>query len=248
MHGPERVVCCSLCLCMAVAVFSSVALVYLTALVYMPAKREIDSGLGAVPAMCTTIERLETDECDWYSCGEWCLSKSSHCVKLWAQVRENGTDVEVAGCQDAASVTCGVMDEDFVEARSCSRDADCQGLNERFDRVCRKGGYDDCGGETQVAVFGCDEKSRQCVSKRQHRNCKEDGACVGLRGVFQCEDGLCKNLSAVYDCWFSSVDTHPINCKDKRNCITLKGLFSCTDGQCAKVGEMRALIILEFEI
>ena len=31
---------------MAVAVFSSVALVYLTALVYMPAKREINSGLS----------------------------------------------------------------------------------------------------------------------------------------------------------------------------------------------------------
>ena len=44
MEGPERVVCCTLCLCMAVAVFSSVALVYLTALVYMPAKREIESG------------------------------------------------------------------------------------------------------------------------------------------------------------------------------------------------------------
>ena len=46
MEGPERVVCCTLCLCMAVAVFSSVALVYLTALVYMPAKREINSGLS----------------------------------------------------------------------------------------------------------------------------------------------------------------------------------------------------------
>ena len=38
MEGPERVVCCTLCLCMAVAVFSSVALVYLTALVYVPAR------------------------------------------------------------------------------------------------------------------------------------------------------------------------------------------------------------------
>ena len=47
MEGPERVVCCTLCLCMAVAVFSSVALVYLTALVYMPAKREIESGKAA---------------------------------------------------------------------------------------------------------------------------------------------------------------------------------------------------------
>ena len=32
MEGPERIVCCGLCLCMAVAVFSSVSLVYLTAL------------------------------------------------------------------------------------------------------------------------------------------------------------------------------------------------------------------------
>jgi hypothetical protein len=55
--------------------------------VYMPAKREINSGLSDVPVMCTTVERVETDDCDWYSCGEWCLSKSSHCVKLWAQVR-----------------------------------------------------------------------------------------------------------------------------------------------------------------
>ena len=46
MEGPERVVCCTLCLCMAVAVFSSVALVYLTALVYMPAKREMQSGIS----------------------------------------------------------------------------------------------------------------------------------------------------------------------------------------------------------
>ena len=30
MQAPERVACCTICLCMAVAVFSSVALVYLT--------------------------------------------------------------------------------------------------------------------------------------------------------------------------------------------------------------------------
>lgn len=101
MEGPERAVCCTLCLCMAVAVFSSVALVYLTALVYMPTKvrnhltplqsilfnvvsqRELSSGLSDIPVVCTTVERLWTDDCDWYSCGEWCLSKSSHCTKIW---------------------------------------------------------------------------------------------------------------------------------------------------------------------
>ena len=111
MEGPERIVCCTLCMCMAVAVFSSVALVYLTALVYVPAKREIQSGLSHVPAMCTTIERLETDDCDWYSCGEWCLSKSSHCVKLWAQVRKNGTDVLLQQCtnHDVASAAAAAI-------------------------------------------------------------------------------------------------------------------------------------------
>ena len=108
MEGPERVVCCTLCLCMAVAVFSSVALVYLTALVYVPARREINSGLNHVPAMCTTIQRVETDDCDWYSCGEWCLSKSSHCVKLWAQVRKNGTNLSLDRCSNVQDVVCKV--------------------------------------------------------------------------------------------------------------------------------------------
>lgn len=114
--------CCTLCLCMAVAVFSSVALVYLTALVYMPAKREFQSALSDVPVMCTTVQRVETDDCgEWYSCGEWCLSKSSHCVQLWASVRKNGTDVMFTGCTDIQDITCMVLDADFVELKSCSR-------------------------------------------------------------------------------------------------------------------------------
>ena len=109
MEGPERVVCCTLCMCMAVAVFSSVALVYLTALVYVPAKREIQSGLSHVPAMCTTILREETDDCDWSSCREWCLSKESHCIKLWAAVRKNGTDVVLEHCTNIQDITCKVI-------------------------------------------------------------------------------------------------------------------------------------------
>jgi len=38
-------------------------------------------GLSDVPVMCKTIERTDTDHCDWYSCGEWCLSKVSILVK-----------------------------------------------------------------------------------------------------------------------------------------------------------------------
>jgi hypothetical protein len=43
-----------------------------------------------------------------YSCGEWCLSKSSHCVKLWTQVRRNGTDVAFRNCHSVHDVPCKV--------------------------------------------------------------------------------------------------------------------------------------------
>ena len=49
---------------MACAVLSSVSLVYLTFIVYMPAKRELLSGLLEVPVMCTTINMVETDQCE----------------------------------------------------------------------------------------------------------------------------------------------------------------------------------------
>ena len=64
ISGPEKVVCCSLCLCMACAVLSSVSLVYLTFIVYMPAKRELMSGLLELPVMCTTTTMRETDQCE----------------------------------------------------------------------------------------------------------------------------------------------------------------------------------------
>ena len=37
--------------------------------------------------MCTTVERVETDDCDWYSCGEWCLSKSREQFHIFSQHR-----------------------------------------------------------------------------------------------------------------------------------------------------------------
>jgi hypothetical protein len=49
---------------MAVAVLSSVSLVYLTFIVYLPASRELGSGLIDTPVMCTTELRNETDNCE----------------------------------------------------------------------------------------------------------------------------------------------------------------------------------------
>ena len=65
MQGPEKVVCCTLCLCMAVAVLSSCSLVYLTFIVYLPAQRELVSGLLDTPVICTTEERVASDDCEY---------------------------------------------------------------------------------------------------------------------------------------------------------------------------------------
>ena len=58
--------------------------------------------------------RIDTDDCDWYSCGEWCLSKSSHCVKLWAQVRKNGSEVLFSGCTNVRDITCMVRYQQYT--------------------------------------------------------------------------------------------------------------------------------------
>ena len=59
MEKRERAVCGTLCLCLAVAVMSAVALVYLTVIIYMPTQRELTSGINEVPVMCTTTERKQ---------------------------------------------------------------------------------------------------------------------------------------------------------------------------------------------
>merc|ERR1711971_4200 len=53
MEKRERAVCGTLCLCLAIAVMSTVALVYLTVIIYLPSQREMTSGMNEVPVMCT---------------------------------------------------------------------------------------------------------------------------------------------------------------------------------------------------
>ena len=76
---PEKAVCGTLCLCLAVSVLSAVALIYLTVIIYLPAQRELKSGIGETPVMCTTTEHKKISDdiiaCKWSSCSEWCLSK-----------------------------------------------------------------------------------------------------------------------------------------------------------------------------
>ena len=90
MEKRERAVCGTLCLCLAVAVMSAVALVYLTVIIYIPTQREMTSGINEVPVMCTTTERMVIKDdilaCRWSSCSEWCQSKGGGaCTHLYVR-------------------------------------------------------------------------------------------------------------------------------------------------------------------
>ena len=88
--GKEKAVCGTLCMCLAVSVMSAVALVYLTVIIYLPAQRELQSGIRDSSVMCTTIEKKDIVDdifaCRWSSCSEWCLSKGgSACTHLFVR-------------------------------------------------------------------------------------------------------------------------------------------------------------------
>lgn len=82
--GPcERAICLSLFVCLAMAVFTTVGLIYLTAIVYNPVKNELEAGFLTNPVMCTSILNQTVREnaqafglcCNniisgWLQCGE----------------------------------------------------------------------------------------------------------------------------------------------------------------------------------
>ena len=103
MNPRERAVCCTLCLFLAVSVLSAVALVYLTVIIYLPAQRELQSGIGETSVMCTTIERKNiTDDitaCKWSSCSEWCLSKGGGaCTHIYVRKVFQGEHLDELDC------------------------------------------------------------------------------------------------------------------------------------------------------
>lgn len=107
MERRERAACTTLCMCLAVSVLSAVALVYLTVIIYLPAQRELTSGIGEASVMCTTIQRKKIVDdifaCRWSSCSEWCLSKGGgSCTHLY--VRSSGLSGTFVDATIAADV------------------------------------------------------------------------------------------------------------------------------------------------
>lgn len=103
----DRRICGSICFCQLTVVMSCVALVYLTVAIYMPSHRAFKSGIEPQAVMCQTVSTNLVNNCNWASCGEWCLTKTSgFCPQIHVTVRRNGTDVQWQGCRNLNLISC----------------------------------------------------------------------------------------------------------------------------------------------
>jgi hypothetical protein len=103
----DRRICGSICFCQLTVVMSCVALVYLTVAIYIPSHRAFKSGIEPVPITCQTIKSSNPRNCQWASCGEWCLTKTSgFCPQMIVTVRRNGTDMQLENCSRLQSFAC----------------------------------------------------------------------------------------------------------------------------------------------
>lgn len=103
----DKRICGFICICQLTVVISCVAIVYLSVAIYMPSYKAFQSGFEADTVMCQTVNTTMANNCNWASCGEWCLTKTSgFCPQITATVRRNGTDVLFKNCTRSIVTHC----------------------------------------------------------------------------------------------------------------------------------------------
>nr|CAD7409061.1 unnamed protein product [Timema cristinae] len=203
-------ICGTICICQMTAVLSSVALVYLTVAVYMPTLRAFQSGISEIPAMCTTTRAWHRDTCEWGTCGEWCLSKSSGaCIQIYVNLRRNGTDLLFQNCTNTANKTCYGIDQENAKRSRCIAD-ECRNLTGTFN--CTMG---TCINITDA--FECVFKDTDLPLKCSGRRGKI--TCIDLDGLQNCYRGTCEKIRTPYNCDRRCVDIPTRN----KNMILLNG-------------------------
>jgi hypothetical protein len=203
-------ICGTICLFQMTAVLSSVALVYLTVAVYMPTLRAFQSGISEVPAMCTTTRHFKNDNCEWGTCGEWCLSKSSGaCEQVYVNLRRNGSELIFENCTNSANKTCYGIDQENAKSSRCIAD-ECKNLTGTFN--CTQG---QCINITDAfeCVFKNTEPPLKCSGRRGKIT------CIDLDGLQNCVRGTCEKIQTPYNCDRRCVDIPTRN----KNVILLSG-------------------------
>lgn len=203
-------ICGTICICQMTLVLSSVALVYLTVAIYMPSTRAIQSGISEVPVMCTTTRAVAVESCDWGSCGEWCLSKTSGaCIQIYVNLRNNGSNLLFANCTNSANKTCYGIDQENAKKARCIAD-ECKNLTGTFN--CTMGM---CINITDAfeCVFHNTDGPLKCSGRRGKIT------CIDIDGLFSCSRGTCRKIRTPYNCDRRCVDIPTRN----KNLVLLSG-------------------------
>lgn len=203
-------ICGTICICQMTAVLSSVALVYLTVAVYMPTLRAFESGISEVPEMCTTTRSWFRENCEWLTCGEWCLSKSSGaCTQVYVNLRHNGSELLFANCTQTTNKTCYGIDQENAKKVRCIAD-ECKNLTGTFN--CTLG---ECINITDAFECRYQETGQElkCSGRRGKIN------CIEIDGLQDCDRGTCKKIKTPYNCDRRCLDIPTRN----KNVIILNG-------------------------
>ena len=203
-------ICGTICFCQMTLVLSSVALVYLTVAIYVPSSRAMQSGIVENPVMCTTTRNVMVETCDWGSCGEWCLSKTSgQCAQIFVNLRYNGSTIHLANCTNTANKICYGIDQETTRRSRCIAD-ECKNLTGTFN--CTTGL---CLNITDAfeCIFTETDPPLKCSGRRGKIT------CIDLDGLYNCKRGTCERIRVPYNCDRRCVDIPTRN----KNVILLSG-------------------------
>lgn len=183
----DRGICGSICLCQLTLVLSCVAMVYLAVAVYAPSYQAFNAGYDPRPVMCQTVNAALVNNCEWASCGEWCLTKTSgYCSQLHVTARNNGTDIHVHNCTRLNTVSCPQVNTDALKRYNCNNDSECATLTGVFN--CSLG---HCANMSEL--FLCHHKADGIVVDSDKDNLK-------LNGFFECKKSKCTKIKRPFLC------------------------------------------------
>ncbi|XP_017774029.1 PREDICTED: uncharacterized protein LOC108560833 [Nicrophorus vespilloides] len=203
-------ICGTICICQMTLVLSSVALVYLTVAVYVPSSRAFQYGMVEEPVMCTTTRAVTVETCEWGSCGEWCLSKTSgSCMQIFVNLRYNGSSIVLANCTNTANKTCYGIDQENAKRSRCIVD-ECRNLTGTFN--CSTGMCINIS-DAFECIFKDTDPPLKCSGRRGKIT------CIDLDGLYSCNRGTCERIRTPYNCERRCVDIPTRN----KNVILLSG-------------------------
>ncbi|XP_069697787.1 uncharacterized protein Teh4 [Periplaneta americana] len=183
----DRRICGSICFCQLTVVTSCVALVYLTVAIYIPSHKAFKSGIEPVPITCQTVRNDKPKNCQWASCGEWCLTKTSgFCPQIMVTARRNGTDIQVENCSRLQSFACPLVESGALKKFNCNNGSECGSLTGLFN--CSLG---HCANWSDA--FQCEYKADGNTLDSEKDNMK-------MTGFFECNKSRCTAIKTQPRC------------------------------------------------